>query len=186
MPEYAIFIPAFTFAHLLGLALLLYSLEKVSGVVSKTWNRLAGRIKNGGRTDDADQLDRKASADGAASGPTIELEASASKARTASWKRGCSCEVGPYKEAWGHAIGGLQVLARAPLRPLPSRGIEVAKHIKQPYSGRRCLPSFAEALILEYLRPTACGHGGLGHLPFNWANVLSRNFQDVASQNLLT
>lgn len=98
MPEYAIFIPAFTFAHLLGLALLLYSLEKVSGVVSKTWKRVAGRIRVGAKTDDADQLDRKAS-DGAASRPTIELEASASKARTASWRRGCSCEVGPYHEA---------------------------------------------------------------------------------------
>ena len=99
MPEYAIFIPAFTFAHLLGLALLLYSLEKVSGVVSKTWKRVAGRIRVGGRTDDADQLDRKPSADGAASRPTVELEASASKARTATWRRGCSCEVRPYSGA---------------------------------------------------------------------------------------
>jgi hypothetical protein len=96
MPEYEIFIPAFTFAHLLGLSLLLYSLEKVSGVVSKTWNRISGRIRNGGRTDDADQLDRKSSAEGPERNPAVELEVAGHKARTAAWRRGCNCEVGPF------------------------------------------------------------------------------------------
>lgn len=37
---YHIWVPAFVVAHLLGLGLLMYSLEKVSGGVSKAWKRL--------------------------------------------------------------------------------------------------------------------------------------------------
>lgn len=91
--HWSIFVPAVVFAHVLGGVLLLYSLEKVSGVVSKSWNRICGRIKNGAKTDDADQL-RKSSETTPTGGPTRELETAAHKARAvASWKRGCTCEV---------------------------------------------------------------------------------------------
>jgi hypothetical protein len=91
--QWDIFVPAVVFAHLLGAVLLLYSLEKVSGVVSKTWNRVTRRIRNGAKTDDADQL-RQKSESALKGGPTAELEAAAHKARVVtSWRRGCSCEV---------------------------------------------------------------------------------------------
>ena len=40
----AVFVPALAVAHLLGIILLLYSLEKVFGVVSKTRRRLRSRV----------------------------------------------------------------------------------------------------------------------------------------------
>lgn len=90
--QWAIFVPAVVFAHVLGAVLLLYSLEKVSGVVSKNWNRLFRRIKNASKTEDADSLNREDSAP--RGGPTAELETAAQRARvTDAWRRGCSCQV---------------------------------------------------------------------------------------------
>jgi hypothetical protein len=88
-----IFVPAVVFAHLLGAVLLLYSLEKVSGVVSKSWSRLVRRIKNASKTEDAANL-RKDSESAPAGGPVAELEAAAHKARVQNaWRRGCACKV---------------------------------------------------------------------------------------------
>ena len=93
--HWEVFLPAVIFAHVLGAILLLYSLEKVSGLVSKTWKQITGPCVNGGRTNDADQLERNSdSAVEVAKGAPVELEAAAQKARTHStWKRGCDCTV---------------------------------------------------------------------------------------------
>jgi hypothetical protein len=79
-------------SHLLGLLLLLYSLEKVSGVVSRTLKRLTGgKLGRGRRTA------RDAEAPGAS--PSPELAASPSKSghgtglRAKGWVRGCACPV---------------------------------------------------------------------------------------------
>lgn len=92
---WSIFVPAVVFAHVLGGVLLLYSLEKVSGVVSKSWKRIFGRFRSGAKTNDADQLERS-SGTTPTGGPIAELEAAAHKARAVNaWKRGCNCEVIP-------------------------------------------------------------------------------------------
>ncbi|EIE27766.1 hypothetical protein COCSUDRAFT_45983 [Coccomyxa subellipsoidea C-169] len=91
-----IFVPAVVFAHVLGGVLLLYSLEKVSGVVSKSWKRVFGRFRSSAKTEDADQL-RESSETTPTGGPTEELETAAHKARAVNaWRRGCNCEEGCY------------------------------------------------------------------------------------------
>lgn len=90
---WSIFVPAVVFAHVLGGVLLLYSLEKVSGVVSKSWKRVFGRFRSSAKTEDADQL-RESSETTPTGGPTEELETAAHKARAVNaWRRGCNCEV---------------------------------------------------------------------------------------------
>ncbi len=99
-----VFLPAVIFAHALGAVLLLYSLEKVSGLVSKTWKRLTLPCINGGRTNDADQLGRNSDSPGVevAKGAPLELEAAAQKARiTSSWRRGCDCTVSASQRCHG-------------------------------------------------------------------------------------
>ena len=77
-------------SHLLGLLLLLYSLEKVSGVVSRTLKRVTG-----GKLGRANARD--AEAPGAS--PSPELASSPSKTghgsglRAKGWVRGCACPV---------------------------------------------------------------------------------------------
>ena len=63
---YHVWVPAVALAHVLGLGLLLYSLEKVSGAVSKSWRRLTA-----GEQTTAKRLPSKR-ADGAAEGPQRE------------------------------------------------------------------------------------------------------------------
>lgn len=95
--HWEVFLPAVIFAHTLGAILLLYSLEKVSGLVSKTWKQLTGPCLSGGRTNDADQLE-PASDSGVeeVKGAPVELEAAAQKARAVTtWRRGCDCTVRP-------------------------------------------------------------------------------------------
>lgn len=81
-------------SHLMGLVLLLYSLEKVSGVVSRTLKRVAPRAmakRRGGRGGDVET----------SPSPSPELMASPSKAgghahgsaRSKGWVRGCACPV---------------------------------------------------------------------------------------------
>lgn len=93
--HWEVFLPAVIFAHGLGAVLLLYSLEKVSGLVSKTWRRLTGPCLHGARTDDADQLGRNSdSGVEEVKGAPVELETAARKARIVStWRRGCECTV---------------------------------------------------------------------------------------------
>ena len=43
---YHIWVPAFALAHVLGVSLLLYSLEKVSGIVSKSCKRVHSRVQS--------------------------------------------------------------------------------------------------------------------------------------------
>lgn len=154
MPEYEIFIPAFTFAHVLGLSLLLYSLEKVSGVVSKTWNRVTGRIRAGGRTEDSDQLDRKSSAEGPH--PTVELEVAAQKARTAVWRRGCSCEVGALSLM--HSGMGSEEHRHSSDIWLRRRGIEMWRSSRHPVQRSGCDPPLRRALrVAEAPRSPVAG-----------------------------
>ena len=47
MPLYQVAIPAIVLAHAIGLALLLYSLEKVSGIVSRTTRKLTWKKNKG-------------------------------------------------------------------------------------------------------------------------------------------
>lgn len=107
--HWEVFLPAVIFAHALGAILLLYSLEKVSGLVSKTWKRLTLPCVNGGRTNDADQVAR--SSDSAsvevARGAPVELEAAAQKVRaTSTWRRGCDCTVSVFQRCHGESHWG--------------------------------------------------------------------------------
>ena len=91
---WSIFLPAVVFAHVLGGVLLLYSLEKVSGVVSKSWKRVFGRSHV--KPDESLKRNSETTPTG---GPTEELEAAAHKARNLNaWRRGCTCEVS--KHGW--------------------------------------------------------------------------------------
>ena len=106
--HWEVFLPAVIFAHALGALLLLYSLEKVSGLVSKTWKRLTLPCINGGRTNDADQLGRNSDSVSVeiSRGAPVELEAAAQKVRaTSTWRRGCECTVSARDEARaGHTV----------------------------------------------------------------------------------
>ena len=128
--HWEVFLPAVIFAHALGALLLLYSLEKVSGLVSKTWKRLTLPCINGGRTNDADQLGRNSDSASVevARGAPVELEAAAQKVRaTSTWRRGCECTVsarecqggsycGPCPQ--GSADGSMQTVTRdCPRKP---------------------------------------------------------------------
>ncbi|BDA42962.1 ABC transporter G family member 22 [Coccomyxa sp. Obi] len=89
---WSIFLPAVVFAHVLGGVLLLYSLEKVSGVVSKSWKRVFGR--NNIKPDESLSRNSETTPKG---GPTEEPEAAGHKARNLNaWRRGCTCEEGCY------------------------------------------------------------------------------------------
>ena len=83
-------------SHLLGLLLLLYSLEKVSGVVSRTMKRLTGKSRRAA----ADLAEVGASpSPGGAGHASPDLAASPSKSnhgsglRAKGWVRGCACPV---------------------------------------------------------------------------------------------
>lgn len=80
----AVALPAIILAHLLGLVLLLYSLEKVSGVVSRTWKRVRGiplDIEQRGGTHDGGAL---------AASP---MKAAVAGVKSKGWVRGCACTV---------------------------------------------------------------------------------------------
>jgi hypothetical protein len=107
--HWEVFLPAVIFAHVLGAILLLYSLEKVSGLVSKSWKRITGPCINAARTNDADQLGRNSDSGSVeiAKGAPVELEQAAQKVRGSTiWRRGCDCTV---RCPSGHLERDLQV-----------------------------------------------------------------------------
>jgi hypothetical protein len=107
--HWQVFLPAVIFAHVLGAILLLYSLEKVSGLVSKTWKRITGPCVNAARTNDADQLRHNSDSGSVeiAKGAPLELEQAAQKVRGSTiWRRGCDCTV---RCPLGHLKRDLQV-----------------------------------------------------------------------------
>lgn len=82
----AVALPAIILAHLLGFVLLLYSLEKVSGVVSRTWKRVRGipldvEQRGGTHTGDGNAL---------AASP---MKAALAGVKSKGWVRGCACTV---------------------------------------------------------------------------------------------
>jgi hypothetical protein len=90
-------IPVLVLAHLLGLALLLYSLEKVSGSVSRTWRRLLRRpadVENGAPAEAALQAS--------------PMKAALAGVKSKGWVRGCACTV---------RRGGRERAACAPAQP---------------------------------------------------------------------
>ena len=59
---YQVWVPAVAVAHLIGLSLLVYSLEKVSGIVSKTASRISGtcsRRRRATPTDSSPYIDTR-------------------------------------------------------------------------------------------------------------------------------
>ena len=136
----AVALPAIILAHLLGLVLLLYSLEKVSGVVSRTWKRVRGiplDVEQRGGTHDGGAL---------AASP---MKAAVAGVKSKGWVRGCACTVssgGREGRGLSHAAGGGEPCdagfgGRA--LPLPS------------------LPTRATTLV-ECARPLACACAGKG------------------------
>lgn len=99
----AVALPAIILAHLLGFVLLLYSLEKVSGVVSRTWKRVRGipldvEQRGGTHTGDGNAL---------AASP---MKAALAGVKSKGWVRGCACTVsfvfgveGRGECVWRHA-----------------------------------------------------------------------------------
>ena len=59
---YQVWVPAVAVAHLIGLSLLVYSLEKVSGIVSKTASRISctcSRRRRAAPTNDSPYIDTR-------------------------------------------------------------------------------------------------------------------------------
>jgi hypothetical protein len=93
MPLYQVAIPAIVLAHVIGFALLLYSLEKVSGIVSRTTRKLSWKKK--GATPNASSAEAEA---GRVNHSVRSLQPSPSKSihntvKTKGWVRGCACTV---------------------------------------------------------------------------------------------
>ena len=84
---YHIWVPAVALAHALGLALLLYSLEKVSGVVSKNWRRFTTRDKASGRQWKAEHTDSNTAGGhgGLQRGDSVKVVAEAQVAQSSNW-----------------------------------------------------------------------------------------------------
>jgi hypothetical protein len=115
MPLYQVAIPAIVLAHVIGLALLLYSLEKVSGIVSRTTRRLSWKKKGSTASSASAAADSSAAEAGraAANHSVRSLQPSPSKSihntvKTKGWVRGCACTVSLERErerGMGKGIG---------------------------------------------------------------------------------
>ena len=105
--HYDIWVPAVLLAHGVGILLLLYSVEKVSGVLSQTWSRFFGRRRTGDASvmssttftrnahkGDAGGGDRKALAKADELGRVEGETGGPAERHTSSWVRGCACTVG--------------------------------------------------------------------------------------------
>jgi hypothetical protein len=97
MPLYQVAIPAIVLAHAIGLALLLYSLEKVSGIVSRTTRRLSWK-KKGATSPSASSAPESAEAGRANNHSVRSLQPSPTKSihntvKSKGWIRGCACTV---------------------------------------------------------------------------------------------
>lgn len=93
MPLYQVAIPAIVLAHVIGFALLLYSLEKVSGIVSRTTRRLSWKKK--AAAPNSSSVEAEA---GRVNHSMRSLQPSPSKSihntvKSKGWVRGCACTV---------------------------------------------------------------------------------------------
>lgn len=86
MQQVAIWLPAVVVAHLLGALLLLYSLEKSLGLVSKNWKRAKSLFRNRSRVDDGAETPQAESMDEEARG----APAPRPKLVPSKWRRGDS------------------------------------------------------------------------------------------------
>ena len=100
MPLYQVAIPAIVLAHVIGLALLLYSLEKVSGIVSRTTRKLSWKNKKGGggATSPSSSSAAASAEAGRVNHSVRSLQPSPTKpihntVKTKGWVRGCVCTV---------------------------------------------------------------------------------------------
>lgn len=99
MPLYQVAIPAIVLAHVIGLALLLYSLEKVSGIVSRTTRKLSWKKKGGAASPSSSSAAAAASAEaGRVNHSVRSLQPSPTKSihntvKSKGWVRGCACTV---------------------------------------------------------------------------------------------
>lgn len=109
--QLAIILPALICAHVLGLVLLLYSLEKTFGVISRIRKRFRLRIYRGVaadlcETERSDTSPRTVKEDAPFDFPSLEHRSSSSQGKAAvqgeparcavnePWIRGCRCQVG--------------------------------------------------------------------------------------------
>lgn len=83
--QVAVWLPAVVAAHLLGFVLLLYSLEKVSGAVSKNWKRVRSLLRNRKRVDDGAETPNESADLEGRGAPPPRPKPAASK-----WRRGDS------------------------------------------------------------------------------------------------
>ena len=113
--QLATILPALICAHVLGLILLLYSLEKTFGFVSRTRKRFRIRVYRGVAADlcetDRSDTSRKIDigqapfdslssefSDGSSQGKTAAQDEPVPCAVKEPWTRGCSCQVGHADE----------------------------------------------------------------------------------------
>lgn len=97
MPLYQVAIPAIVLAHVIGLALLLYSLEKVSGIVSRTTRKLSWKKKGAASPSSSSSAAASAEA-GRVNHSVRSLQPSPTKSihntvKSKGWVRGCACTV---------------------------------------------------------------------------------------------
>lgn len=108
--QLAIWLPAVIVAHVLGAILLLYSLEKVSGAVSKNWRRARALLRNRSRVDDGAETPHW-SQDAEVTGvPPPRPKVHASK-----WRRGdCLVRMAPSASSSGQWLGRARGPAAGP------------------------------------------------------------------------
>ena len=103
--QVAVWLPAVVVAHLLGCVLLLYSLEKVSGAVSKNWKRVRSLLRNRKRVDDGAETPHEGADLEARGAPPLRPKLAASK-----WRRGDSVVgMAPSASHGGLCVGGCLV-----------------------------------------------------------------------------
>lgn len=166
--QLAIWLPAVIVAHVLGAILLLYSLEKVSGAVSKNWRRARALLRNRSRVDDGAETPHW-SQDAEVTGvPPPRPKVHASK-----WRRGdCLVRMAPSASSSGQWLGrargpaagpesGLDLLlATGPAEPgraLPGRQSPAAGEQQTRTDG----PSYTPRVLLPPPGPGSSAPWGL-------------------------
>lgn len=153
MPLYQVAIPAIVLAHAIGLALLLYSLEKVSGIVSRTTRRLSWK-KKGATSPSASSAPESAEAGRANNHSVRSLQPSPTKSihntvKSKGWIRGCACTVSSI-------IGAFFVFFSC-----LGRDVERASEAAMPLDSWGRVPGFARRssrlLALSTRLPCWCG-----------------------------
>lgn len=173
MPLYQVAIPAIVVAHVIGLALLLYSLEKVSGIVSRTTRKLSWKKKKANSPSSAAAAAASAEA-GRVNHSVRSLQPSPTKSihntvKSKGWVRGCACTVSwsncafefffffSLSSPWGEGRKkGKEAEREQPCRRQLGEGIREfrvgASCLFAPFTSQRCCCGTTQFALLDGFR----------------------------------